>query len=79
MNPTYDFTGQVALVTGGGSGVGIAALQNNTTDICNSSRKMKAAEIANDLAAFSRQEKEHRDQTGGNLNLVLQRSIDLFA
>ena len=24
MNPSYDFTGQVALVTGGGSGMGLA-------------------------------------------------------
>nr|MDQ3002806.1 phosphate ABC transporter substrate-binding protein [Fibrobacterota bacterium] len=31
-------------VTGGGSGTGISALINGTTDICNSSRKMKAAE-----------------------------------
>ncbi|MCX6321716.1 MAG: substrate-binding domain-containing protein, partial [Bacteroidia bacterium] len=28
-------------VTGGGSGVGITALINGTTDICNSSRPMK--------------------------------------
>jgi phosphate transport system substrate-binding protein len=32
-------------VTGGGSGVGITALINGTTDICNSSRKMKQTEI----------------------------------
>ncbi|CAN5526288.1 phosphate ABC transporter substrate-binding protein [soil metagenome] len=32
-------------VTGGGSGVGIAALINGTTDICASSRQMKPAEI----------------------------------
>jgi phosphate transport system substrate-binding protein len=31
-------------VTGGGSGVGIAALINGTTDICNSSRPMKEKE-----------------------------------
>ncbi len=31
-------------VTGGGSGVGIAALQNGTTDIANSSRPMKSSE-----------------------------------
>lgn len=31
-------------VTGGGSGTGISALINGTTDICNSSRPMKAAE-----------------------------------
>ena len=32
-------------VTGGGSGTGIAALINGTTDICNSSRALKNAEI----------------------------------
>ena len=31
-------------VTGGGSGTGISALINGTTEICNSSRSMKAAE-----------------------------------
>ena len=34
----------------------------------------KAAEIANDLGTFSRQEKETRAQTAGNLNLLLQRT-----
>ncbi|MGD0341637.1 MAG: substrate-binding domain-containing protein, partial [Bacteroidales bacterium] len=32
-------------VTGGGSGVGITALINGTTDIANASRQMKQAEI----------------------------------
>lgn len=32
-------------VTGGGSGTGIAALINGSTDICNSSRQIKASEI----------------------------------
>ena len=31
-------------VTGGGSGTGISALINGTTDICNASRPMKSAE-----------------------------------
>jgi phosphate transport system substrate-binding protein len=35
----------VIQVTGGGSGVGITALINGTTDICNASRPMKQAEI----------------------------------
>jgi phosphate transport system substrate-binding protein len=35
----------VIQVTGGGSGVGISALINGTTDICNASRPMKASEI----------------------------------
>lgn len=47
-------------VTGGGSGVGVAALQNNTTDICNSSRKMKAPEIANCVAAFGKRPTEYK-------------------
>src|SRR5258708_6861918 len=38
----------------------------------------KAAEIANDLAAFSRNEKEQHAQMSGNLNLILQRDVDMF-
>lgn len=38
----------------------------------------KAAEIANELAEFSRQEKETRHQTAGNLNTVIQRCIESF-
>jgi nitrogen-specific signal transduction histidine kinase/CheY-like chemotaxis protein len=38
----------------------------------------KAAEIANDLGTFSRQEKEVRAQASGNLNLLLQRSVEFF-
>ena len=37
--------GTTIQVTGGGSGVGIAALINGSTDIANSSRPMKAAEV----------------------------------
>jgi len=36
--------GQIVTVTGGGSGTGIAALINGTTDICQSSRSMKQEE-----------------------------------
>lgn len=36
--------GQIVMVTGGGSGTGIAALINGTTDICQSSRAMKPDE-----------------------------------
>jgi phosphate transport system substrate-binding protein len=39
-------------VTGGGSGVGFAALQNKTTDIADASRKIKSAEIAACVKAF---------------------------
>ncbi|PWU18221.1 MAG: hypothetical protein C5B50_09685 [Verrucomicrobia bacterium] len=38
----------------------------------------KAAEIANDLGTFSRQEKEARPQSAGNLNTLLQRTADFF-
>jgi two-component system cell cycle sensor histidine kinase/response regulator CckA len=38
----------------------------------------KAAEIANDLGTFSRQEKETRAQAAGNLNPLLQRSVEFF-
>src|SRR5690242_153139 len=38
----------------------------------------KAAEIAQDLAAFSRQEKDPRVQTPGNLNNILRRAVELF-
>jgi two-component system, cell cycle sensor histidine kinase and response regulator CckA len=38
----------------------------------------KAAEIANDLGTFSRQEKEARVQAVGNLNPLLQRSVEFF-
>ena len=38
----------------------------------------KAAEIANDLGTFSRQEKEVRTQVAGNLNSLLQRSMEIF-
>ncbi len=38
----------------------------------------RAAEIASDLAAFSRQEKETRAQAAGNLNQLLQRTAELF-
>jgi phosphate transport system substrate-binding protein len=46
-------------VTGGGSGTGIAALQNQTTDLCNSSRSIRAAEIAECVKAFSRRPTEY--------------------
>lgn len=38
----------------------------------------KAGEIANDLAGFSRQEKDVRVQIAGNLNAILQRTVDAF-
>lgn len=38
----------------------------------------KAAEVANDLAAFSRQEKDARVQVAGNINMLLERTVELF-
>ncbi|HEX7862566.1 MAG TPA: ATP-binding protein [Verrucomicrobiae bacterium] len=38
----------------------------------------KAAEVANDLAAFSRQDKDTRSLASGNLNDVLRRTLDIF-
>jgi signal transduction histidine kinase/CheY-like chemotaxis protein len=38
----------------------------------------KAAEIANDLGAFSRQDKEVRSQSAGNLNLLVQRCVEVL-
>lgn len=38
----------------------------------------RAAEIANDLASFSRQEKDTRGQSARNLNAILERAIELF-
>ena len=39
----------------------------------------RAAEIANDLGTFSRQEKEPRGQSARNLNSILERAVELFA
>ncbi len=38
----------------------------------------KAAEVANDLAAFSRQEKDTRVQMAGNMNTLLERAVEAF-
>lgn len=38
----------------------------------------KAAEIAHDLAAFSRQEKDVKSQQAGNLNELVRRTVELF-
>jgi phosphate transport system substrate-binding protein len=47
-------------VSGGGSGTGFAALQNQTTDLCDASRKAKAAEIANCIKAFGKRPTEYK-------------------
>jgi len=38
----------------------------------------RAAEVANDLAAFSRQEKDSRVHVAGNLNILLERTVEMF-
>ena len=47
-------------VTGGGTGTGFAALQNQTTDLCDASRKAKPAEIANCLKVFGARPTEYK-------------------
>jgi phosphate transport system substrate-binding protein len=47
-------------VTGGGTGTGFAALQNQTTDLCDASRKAKAAEILNCIKAFTARPTEYK-------------------
>jgi phosphate transport system substrate-binding protein len=47
-------------VTGGGSGVGLAALQNQTTDLANASRKIKAKEIEACIKAFNKRPTEYK-------------------
>lgn len=44
---------------GGGTGTGIAALQNNTTDVCNASREIKAEEKEKVKAATGKDAVEH--------------------
>jgi phosphate transport system substrate-binding protein len=47
-------------VTGGGSGTGFAALQNQTTDLCNASRKIRAKEIEACVKAFGKRPTEYK-------------------
>ena len=47
-------------VTGGGTGTGFAALQNQTTDLCNASRKIKAAEQLVCVKAFGKRPTEYK-------------------
>ena len=47
-------------VTGGGSGIGFAVLQNNTTDIADASRPIKPAEIQACIKAFGKKPKEYK-------------------
>ncbi len=47
-------------VSGGGSGIGFAALQNKSTDLANASRPIKSAEIANCVKAFGKRPTEYK-------------------
>ena len=47
-------------VTGGGSGTGFAALQNQSTDLANASRKIKAKEIEACIKAFGKRPTEYK-------------------
>jgi phosphate transport system substrate-binding protein len=47
-------------VTGGGSGTGFAALQNQSTDLCNASRKIKSTEVEACIKAFSKRPTEYK-------------------
>lgn len=47
-------------VTGGGTGTGFAALQNQTTDLCNASRKIRAKETSACVTAFGKRPTEHK-------------------
>ena len=47
-------------VIGGGSGIGFAALQNQTTDLANASRKIKPREAADCVKAFGKKPTEYK-------------------
>lgn len=47
-------------VTGGGTGTGFAALQNQTTELCNASRKIRAKEIEACVKAFGKRPTEYK-------------------
>jgi phosphate transport system substrate-binding protein len=52
-------------VSGGGSGIGFAALQNQTTDLCDASRKIKAAEMQKCIVAFNARPIEYKVAVDG--------------
>jgi|ERR1017187_7161443 phosphate transport system substrate-binding protein len=47
-------------VTGGGTGTGFAALQNQSTDLCDASRKIKATEVESCIKAFGKRPTEYK-------------------
>ena len=74
-------------VTGGGSGIGLAALQDQTTDLANSSRPIKPKEIAACIKAFKKRPTEYKVALDGlsiyvhqsnPLNEIAMEQIDLI-
>lgn len=69
-------------VTGGGTGTGFAALQNQTADLCNASRKIKAKETENCQKAFNKRPAEYKVAIDGlsvyvnEKNLVKELSLE---
>ncbi|MDB6027662.1 MAG: Phosphate binding protein [Verrucomicrobiales bacterium] len=69
-------------VTGGGSGVGFAALQNQTTDIADASRPIKAKEVEACVKTFGKRPREYKVAVDGlavyvhNENAVKELSIE---
>ncbi len=52
-------------VTGGGSGIGFAALQNQQTDLADASRKIKPSEIEGCVRAFNKRPTEYKVAVDG--------------
>src|SRR5580765_2824714 len=52
-------------VTGGGSGTGFAALQNQTTDLADASRKIKPKEVEACVKAFGKRPTEYKVAVDG--------------
>jgi phosphate transport system substrate-binding protein len=69
-------------VTGGGSGTGFAALQNQQTDLANASRKVKAKEVEACIRAFGKRPAEYKVALDGlsvyvhESNPIKQLSLD---
>ncbi|MFN0067135.1 MAG: PstS family phosphate ABC transporter substrate-binding protein [Limisphaerales bacterium] len=61
-------------VSGGGSGVGVAALQNRQTDIANSSRKIRSKEIEQCIRSFGKRPLEYPVAMDGLSVYVNERS-----
>src|ERR1041384_1333178 len=72
-------------VTGGGSGTGFAALQNQGTDICDASRPIKASETEACIKAFGKRPREYKVALDGlsvyvnNDNPIGELSLDQLA